>query len=1172
MRKIAFKGMRGRRKDAAYLIGVIALSLLFMTVATQLLSSISETDRQQNFNVFGEWKGALLSATGEEMEALRAGSGELNAQIAESRIIGESKEIGVIGVMNEKLMKTGRFKMYEGRMPETENEVAIEMSRLGEIGGDINVGDEINVYFTAKLPTGEERTYDEYHLDAVWSYVEQLHGPIKDEDIDNFREIFNQSDISVRYSYESEYLDNLEQQGRDAIADALKMFFIMQYTGRDYYFDAVWSQIVKERGPITDEDVENFREILKDSDNTDYYDSVYLDQLEDLGRDAIIGELKRFFARNYSGGSISWEEISWDSYISSGEWATYNYGKLDPIIYEDINLNVETSYYCLFNRNDVGKTDTDAIMRDGFIDYRTVTVKRKYKITGIIQSYSDRWDAGDYQVPNAYINEADLNMLDAAYDSMIERLKYDFRMPHEYNAFLRTDTLGVKELFAKTANIVWPEDQTDWAALADVGSQKGEMRLRMNPLAYPTGMGQTEDALIKGILFGIFLITVCAVFQILFTQLKRRNKRIALLKAVGASNAQVARMLLWECGFVLVISLPVGLILGGLLAYGAVWAFNAFGGGSLTFALDFEAILLGVALSCASVFLGMAVPLIKAMRVSPIQGIREPGKGKLKRVKSKPKERQTFAAVCRRNRAAQRGKNALSLGLSTFTAIILLTALTLSYLSFGEYTDKEEYENAPDYLLWLNYGIAGREIDQRIAEMEKITGVGKINALKKAERLYISFDGMDKSPSLNKLKEILPERTLYEHFGGKRVERSGRNRGELIDEPETEGTYIADLYGVDVDSVIYEKLLNSLTAGSVNERQFKAGKEAILLVPLYMEGGDFEAAPSGVEVPEKYKKEERMRALLEEHDVLSITTDKRKSGYYKNESAIKPGESLHITVCRENIVDEVLKYYYYEHDIEISGVIYYFPDEAIWPFSQYREGYTLIGSYELVNTVYPLASGGRYDKWEMQSMSYAQELYYPTLYGQTLFAVYGNEQANREETDLGLLSFSKKNDYTFYNYKDMNREIYAAALNTTVIICLLGLAGTLIACVILYNTEESAVNQDRNRIGVLQSMGVTENELRRWKWKTGLANGLIALAIANAFVFCVVLLTSVVETGGMELTFAQRMTDIIQYRLSMYPWAAHVGLCAAYLISTMLIHRIPIRTATKYTPIENIRS
>ena len=1084
MRKIAFKGMRGRRKDAAYLIGVIALSLLFMTVATQLLSSISETDRQQNFNVFGEWKGALLSATGEEMEALRAGSGELDAQIAESRIIGESKEIGVIGVMNEKLMETGRFKMYEGRMPEAENEVAIEMSRLGEIGGDIKVGDEINVYFTATLPTGEERTYDEYLLEFVWLQVEALDGPITEEDIDNFRDILK--------GYGSEYLDNLEQQGRDEIIKELKRYIILN-------------------------------------------------------------------SFNYLYGSLSGQ-------------ASYYYKRQDPIIYDDVSLTVNTNYWYFFGVSGINEADTETIMRDGYIDERTVTVKRKYKITGIIQSYSDRWDAGDYKIPNAYINEADLNMLDAAYDSMIERLEYDFRMPHEYNAFLRTDALGVKELFAKTANIVWPEDQTDWADLADVGSQKGEMRLRMNPLAYPVDMGQTEAALIKGILFGIFLITVCAVFQILFTQLKRRNKRIALLKAVGASNAQVARMLLWECGFVLVISLPVGLILGGLLAYGAVWAFNAFGGGSLTFALDFEAILLGVALSCASVFLGMAVPLIKAMRVSPIQGIREPGKGKLKRVKSKPKERQTFAAVCRRNRAAQRGKNALSLGLSTFTAIILLTALTLSFLSFGEYTDKEEYENAPDYLLWLNYGIAGREIDQKIADMEKITGVGTINALKKAERLYISFDGMDKSPSLNKLKEILPERTLYEHFGGKRVERSGRNRGELIDEPETEGTYIADLYGVDVDSVIYEKLLNSLTAGSVNERQFKAGKEAILLVPLYMEGGDFEAPPSGVEVPEKYKKEERMRALLEEHDVLSITTDKRKSGYYKNESAIKPGESLHITVCRENIVDEVLKYYYYEHDIEISGVIYYFPDEAIWPFSQYREGYTLIGSYELVNTVYPLASGGRYDRWEMQSMSYAQELYYPTLYGQTLFAVYGNEQANREETDLGLLSFSKKNDYTFYNYKDMNREIYAAALNTTVIICLLGLAGTLIACVILYNTEESAVNQDRNRIGVLQSMGVTENELRRWKWKTGLANGLTALAIANAFVFCVVVLTSVVETGGMELTFVQRMTDIIQYRLSMYPWAAHVGLCAAYLISTMLIHRIPIRTATKYTPIENIRS
>ena len=1079
MRKIAFKGMRGRRKDAAYLIGVIALSLLFMTVATQLLSSISETDRQQNFNVFGEWKGALLSATGEEMEALRAGSGELTADIIESRVIGESKQAGVIGVMNDGLMEAGRFEMYEGRMPEGENEIALEMSRLGQMGGDIKVGDEVAVTYEISLPTEDERDSYDYYEERFWPYVEAV------------------------------------------------------------------------RGPITEEEIANFREILKE-----YYEEIDLDYMEENGKEMIALYLRSYFMGEF-----------YDQF----EHTYFRHSRPDNIIYEDYTMSILTKYQCLFiNAENPNHYDVDAITREGYTIERNMTVSRTFRISGIMKSYSDRWDAGNYQLPNAFISEAGLRQVDAAYESMIQRQGYGFRMPQEYHAFLSTDTLNVRELFEKAAACIWPDEDTDWAMQASLGVQEGKMRLRMNSLAYPAGMGETEEALMKTVLFGVFLITVCAVFQILYTQLKRRTKRIALLKAVGASNAQVARMLMWESGLVLLISLPAGLIAGGVLSYGAVWGYNILLGGSLIFAADIESVLIGIALCCVSILIGMSGPLIAAMRVPPVQGIHEAVRKKQNSAKLRPQGRLTFAAVCRRRRAAQRGKSALSLGLSTFAAVIILTSVALSALSFEEYMDKKHYINTPDYLLAANYGISGREISERVQEIEKITGVGSVNVLKKAERMYISFENMKNSPSINKLSEILPERIFYEHFGGKRVERSGLKKGQLTQEPETEGKYITDLYGVNTNTLIFEQLKSAITEGSVDEDNFNAGKEAILLVPLYIEGGNYDKPPRNVDVPAKFKKEERMRHLLEEYNLLSMTTDKRKSNYYKKERALDIGDTIDITVCREKLVSDTLKFYFYEYDIAISGIIAYFPDEAIWPFSQYQQGYTLIGSYQLVNTVYPDASGSRHERW--QTESYFQELYYPTLYGQTLYAVYGNEQANRDVTDLGLLSFCKEQGYTLYNYKDMDREVFAAALNNTVIICMLGLAAALIAGVILYNTEESAVEQDRKRLGVLQSMGVTEFELKRWKWSAGLMNGLIALAVANMFVFIVMLISSIMKTGGMALSFRERMLDVIQYKFSLYPWAVHIILCLAYLFCTMLIHRIPIRAATKNTPIENIRS
>lgn len=1079
MRRIAFKGMRGRRRDAAYLIGVIALSLLFMTVATQLLSSINETDRQQNFNVFGEWKGALLSATGEEMQALRAGSGELNADITQSRVIGESKKAGILGVMNDELMEAGRLKMYEGRMPEAENEIALEMSRIGEMGGDIKVGDEIVVTYEISLPTEDERTSYDYYEERFWPYVEEVRGPITEEEIANFREI-------LKKDYEEIELDYIEQNGKEMIALYLRSYFMGEY-----------------------------------------YDQF--------------------------------------------EHTFFRHSRPDNIIYEDYTMSIHTIIQCRFiNAENPNQYDVDAITREGYITERNMTVRRTFLLSGIIQSYSDRWDAGNYQLPSAFISEAGLSQLDAAYESMIERQGYGFSMPQEYHAFLSTDILTVRELYEKAAACIWPDEDTDWAMQAGLGVQEGKTRLRMNSLAYPAGMGETEEALMKSVLYGVFLITVCAVFQILYTQLKRRAKRISLLKAVGASNAQVARMLMWESGIVLLISLPAGLIAGGLLSYGAIWGYNILLGGSLIFSADIEAVLIGIALCCASILIGMSGPLIAAMRVPPVQGIHETIRKKLNTGKLRPDGRLTFAAICRRRRAVERGKSALSLGLSTFTAVIALTSVALSALSFEEYMDKKHYVNMPDYLLAANYGISSREINERVQEIEKITGVETVNALKKAERMYISFDNMEDSPSINKLSDILPEPTFYEHFGGKRVERLGLKKGQLIEEPETEGKYITNLYGVSTNTSIFEQLKSAITAGSVNEENFSAGNEAILLVPLYIEGGNYHEPPRNADVPAKFKKEERMSLLLEEYDVLSMTTDKRKSNYYEKETALDIGDTINITVCREKLVSDKLKYIFSDYDIMVSGIIAYFPDEAIWPFSQYRQGYTLIGSYQLINKVYPDASGSRHERW--QTESYFQELYYPTLYGQTLYAIYGNEQANRDVTDLGLLSFCKEKGYTLYNYKDVDREIFAAALNNTVIICMLGLAAALIAGVILYNTEESAVEQDRQRLGVLQSMGVTEFELKRWKWSAGLKNGLIALAVANTFVFIVMLISSIMNTGGMALSLQARMLDVIQYKFSLYPWAAHIILCLAFLLCTMLIHRIPIRMATKNTPIENIRS
>lgn len=108
---------------------------MFMTAATQLLSSIKETKRQQNFDIFGERMGAPLSAA-EEAKALLAQYKTLGAQFYVSRIIAKSSQAGVIGVINDELFKIGRLKTHAGlcRRP---NEPSRSNGRAHQTAGSI---------------------------------------------------------------------------------------------------------------------------------------------------------------------------------------------------------------------------------------------------------------------------------------------------------------------------------------------------------------------------------------------------------------------------------------------------------------------------------------------------------------------------------------------------------------------------------------------------------------------------------------------------------------------------------------------------------------------------------------------------------------------------------------------------------------------------------------------------------------------------------------------------------------------------------------------------------------------------------------------------------------------------------------------------------------------------
>ena len=83
------------------------------------------------------------------------------------------------------------------------------------------------------------------------------------------------------------------------------------------------------------------------------------------------------------------------------------------------------------------------------------------------------------------------------------------------------------------------------------------------------------------------------------------------------------------------------------------------------------------------------------------------------------------------------------------------------------------------------------------------------------------------------------------------------------------------------------------------------------------------------------------------------------------------------------------------------------------------------------------------------------------------------------------------------------RRCSQMAINNALIVGLLGFAAAMIALVILANTVSSAIDQERKRFGILQSIGVEEKTFKKQQYMTGLKHGLLSLAIANAVMLIV---------------------------------------------------------------------
>lgn len=156
------------------------------------------------------------------------------------------------------------------------------------------------------------------------------------------------------------------------------------------------------------------------------------------------------------------------------------------------------------------------------------------------------------------------------------------------------------------------------------------------------GGAYTLLLLIPAAVLGILIVSmsVIVISNVFRMSTSERIAEFGTLKCVGATGEQIGRTIMYECFFLCVLAIPVGVLLGYLFSFLGIGAANSYMDElnvltrsmmlHVTFTLSFvfspAALLVSVVISAGTVFFSAMLPARKAMKISALECIRNGGR------------------------------------------------------------------------------------------------------------------------------------------------------------------------------------------------------------------------------------------------------------------------------------------------------------------------------------------------------------------------------------------------------------------------------------------------------------------------------------------------------------------------------------------------------------------
>jgi len=1196
MRKIALKGLIGQKRDTLLLWSVVALAFLFLVLSTTLITSLQETDRTQRITTYGSWQNMVGGLSSEDAEKISEFA-ENSAILPMVNVKGVDYFSGdneyYITRYSDELVSLGQLVLKEGKWPESKNDIVLEYARLSSL--NLKLGDSFTVVSQIRIPLSSSKiiekqntlnkltelakedtfkksleifrskAWDEYmyHGANAWYYQETTDRLFSWYSDSNFRE-------SAAFLFaDEEHPDGrvvpFEEMTEEQLRSLVDYYIEISRHDLDLTPYMTEEELAEHTMPTADligyQDL-NIRVSVNSNSLLIYIPYTY----------TVCGVVDTFSDRWDSGmlslpsGFVT--EENYDIFVSGQKKVLEKYSEYNFVPYENVVFiggGKNSSARELWNDvlpvfNEISESNSEAINAYYDSDIQRVNsighvTKHEYQYSFDFYLCDDENEKLVYGtavlVPESGNNPLNYNSA----EKLSEKAASSIQIPAEY--FVETDldkiivpasdgALSIPAPQVKNASvriyIDGAESEMPFDEFISGDFEINGMRLtskehifpesadeqddftvfRVNRYAYPSS-SEGNDRMLLLVTIILFVTTVCAVFQIFFTQMRKRLRRIVLMKSIGAESSQIAKMLLWEFIYFWITTLPVGTVIGLGGAYAITGILEDVQSRDILYTID--PVILAAALFAGTfaLFIGMIIPSIMAV------GVPLTGRTARKKPLPPPKKetRQDFFNVTVRGLIANRSRTLGNFALCVFMMLITTLCLFIGFRFMTPYRETVQRDSRPDYFLSLPFSASDRQLPEYIAELEALGVCESIEVLRTANDSIIKEDSVNSFLLDTAFGDNL--KTVNDSYGA-----------------EDLTGYPINLYVVSSESELFERFNSAATYGSIDKEAFDSGKEVLVFVPLYKDTGKInESAFQSATGWDKVSASGVDMSFYEEYRHV-----------YDTDSDLSVGDFITIGAQTRYIGGMSYTYKIITERVRVGAIVYYFPDEGIWPISGSDEGYQVICSSKLCGSILPNSMRTRSSN-EIRSFKI---MYISTGYGTTDFYINAKEGLSKYDVDTALLIYARNEYMDIEFYHESNSKLLQDAINNILLVCLLGLTAVLLALMIFANTVTSDIEQERNRIGILQSLGVSNRQLIKRQLYIGLVASGLALIIANAVLWIAV------------AVYAAFSDAVLGNLLWGYPWLIHIALCIALAVIITLLYIMPMHSLRRYLPIENIKT